>query len=210
MDCRRKERYNPAFQPTPGLAVLPVSAAAPTLSSFRFCCPVRLNAIMLHRLPPMSPAESIARLQRLLAHAEGDLAAECLAAIEDGEVVLNNRGRAEAATYHHAHRTLRDRYREDQGNEAGTVGYDPTLAKLAEFDGEVWSESVVAPQCVFIVFSTADDSEGGECIGVLRNPNHNLSLLDGLRTLVGSRPDMEDVPPGPGARFRRGELIEVW
>ncbi len=157
----------------------------------------------------MSPTENMARLRHLLSVADDELAAECLAEIEVGEVVLNNRGKTDAATIRHIHRALRDSYREDGGGEAGIVGYDQALSRLSALDGSVWSEDVVGSECVYVVFSTPGAIEDGEFVAILRNPNHNLSLLDGLRILMRSRPDRyADAHPSPGARFKQGEFVE--
>ena len=151
----------------------------------------------------MTPTERMDRLRRLLAQADNDVAAGCLAEIEGGEVVLSSQIKTDAAALHHIHQTMHERSRGTDSQGAKIVGYDRALPALAASAGEIWSDDVVGARCVYVVFSTSD----GAFVGALRNPNHNLSLRKGLEILMDSLGETNGSLP-PGSRFRGGVLVE--
>ena len=147
----------------------------------------------------MNPSENLARLQRLLADSDSDLAAECLSLIGAGEVAITASGSADAA---HLHRIYERRWRlQQEVTGAEVVGYEHVVEGLARLTGEVMIDSIVTAEADYIVFS----EPSGPISGILRSPYHNLAKLKALRS------EWEGKGVGSsGARFVQGALVETW
>ena len=113
----------------------------------------------------MDSADRSQRLSNGLAAGEGELAAECLRALERGDTVVRHIGGMDAAYVH----KLYARRWGLQLNVTGSKieGYETLIPALKLYEGTTLLDQVETESCTYTAFSRSD----GSILGVLKSPN---------------------------------------